>query len=372
LNLEQSKRLNNFSDLNERVQKQHALNYPDRVVELSTIRFTPSMDVEIPKVGAFVMTDWAKKQLGTLLGVQWDKWFDGNLVNAQQVQEEVNRRFSKTHAKAKLRTTHFSPGANGKNADGSLRAIVGPGYHPIDDARVFERLSCSFKNEIDQLKFLPHHGRSRWGNDHCNYYTVVGSGVNVGDLEYNHPEQAVQDAYKVAGGEGALGKEDWIYQGFTIRNSEVGYTALIVDEFFLRLVCNNGAIVQAGGGRMMYRQHRTINDAELDGQLRGVFAKAPERWGTTHKLMLALRATNVLEPLAKLDDLLEKEGSTKKFRELAAEMFKTEPLPTAWGMFNAITRAAKESDDLDKRYDAESLAGLFMSKYGARLAPIIH
>lgn len=372
LALEKMKKPHRFKDLREEIATRHALNNPDQTVELSTIRITEGMHVEIPKAGSFTMTGWAKKQMGSLLGVQWDKWFDPKLVTAQFVQEELNRRFSKTGLRMKFRTARFGPDKPGvPGCDGYIRAILSPTYYAIDDERIFDRLERSFGSQVSELVFLQHYGRNVWGNDHSHYYTVVGRGVNVGEIEYNHADQAVKDAYAVGGSE-ELGTEDWVYQGFTIRNSEVGFTAVIVDEFFLRLVCNNGAMVTSGGGRLMYRTHRPIGDAELDNQFKQVFDSAPDQWERTGKTLLALKAAPIHDPIAELDKILTSMETTKKFRELAAEKFKLEPLPSAWGVLNAITRAAQDNDDMDKRFELEALAGTFLQKHAPRLAPLIH
>lgn len=373
LALEKAKRLLKFKDLRETVAQKHSLNNPDNVIELSTIRIAEGMHVEVPKIGTFTMTEWAKRQMGSLLGVQWDKWFDPKLVTPQFVQEELNRRFSRTGLKMKLRTTRFGMDKKGvPGCDGYLRAILSPTYFAIDDERVFDRLERSFGSRVSEMGFMQHYGRNTWTNDHGHYYTVIGKGVNVGDIEYNHADQSVKDAYAVAGGSKELGQEDWVYQGFTIRNSEVGFTAVIVDEFFLRLVCNNGAMVTSGGGNLMYRQHRPIEDAELDNQFKQVFDSAPGQWDRTGKTLMALKAAPIHEPVAELDKILESMETTKKFRELAAEKFKLEPLPSAWGVLNAITRAAQDSQDMDKRFELEALAGTFLQKHAPRLAPLIH
>ena len=373
LALEKARKLHKFKELRDVVAQKHALNYPDQVVEMSALRILEGMHVEVPKVGVFSMTDWAEKQMGSMLGVQWAKWFDPKLVTNSQVQEELNRRFSKTGATMKLRTARFPKGAPGvPGCDGSLRAILSPTYYAIDDERIFDRLEKSFGSKASELNFLQHYGGNRWGTDHSQYYTVVGAGVNIGELELNSSDQEVKDAYAKAGGSDVLGNEDWVYQGFNIRNSEVGFTAVIVDEFFLRLVCNNGAMVTSGGGRLMYRMHRPIEDSEMDKMLGQVFEGAPNAWRKTSSQLIAMKAAGLAHPQDELDKALNALEATKKFRDLAQEKFKLEPLPSVWGVFNAITRAARESDDMDKKVEMEELAGQFLHKHAPRLAPIIH
>jgi hypothetical protein len=358
LKLSQTKKLHKFEALREEVGRRASLNMPDTVLEMSKLRITDGMNVEIPGRGTFSMTDWSKKQLGSMLGVQWDKWFNPEYVTPQNVQEEINRRFSRTGETRKLRTTHFSPDSPGvQGCDGYLRAVLGPTYYAIDDERIFDRLERSFGPQISDMHFMKHLGRERWGNDHAQYYHVIAGEADMGELQLNHPDSKVRDAYKISGVQEG---HDYVYHGFNIKNSEVGYTAVIVDEFFFRLVCANGAMVTSGGGRMMYRTHRPIEDAELNNQFKVVFDSAPKQWERTDRLLFALKEHSLPEPENSLIAVLTKLETTKKFQETAVSKFAEEPLPNAYGILNAITRAAQESGDMDKQFEMEELAGRFM------------
>lgn len=358
LKLSETTKLHKFKDLREEVAQRAALNLPDNVIELSKVRISEGMHLEIPGKGVFSMTDWAKKQLGSMLGVQWDKWFDPAVVTHTQVQEELNRRFSKTGETRKVRTTRFAPNAPGiPGCDGYIRAVLGPTYYAIDDERIFDRLERSFGSQVSEMHFMKHLSRERWSNDHAQYYHVVANEVDMGALQLNAGDARVQRAYAQAG---VQDDHDYVYHGFTIRNSEVGYTAVIVDEFFYRLVCTNGAMVTSGGGRLMYRTHRPIEDTELNNQFKVVFDTAPKQWARTDQLLQNLRAIPLDHPEAALVQVLTKLEATKKFQEVAVKKFEVEPLPNAYGVLNAITRAAQDIDDMDKRFELEELAGRFM------------
>lgn len=358
LKLEETKKLHKFKTLREEVARKAALNLPDNVVELSKIRISEGMHVEIPGKGTYSMTDWAKKQLGSKLGVQWDKWFDPKLVTPAQVQEELNRRFSKTGETCKIRTARFGedkPGVPG--CDGYMRALLGPTYYAIDDERIFDRLEKSFGTQVSEMHFMKHLSRERWSNDHAHYYHVIGGEVDMGTLDLNSSDQRIRDAYAVAG---VKDEHDYLYHGFTIRNSEVGYTAVIVDEFFFRLVCTNGAMVTSGGGRLMYRTHRPIEDTELNNQFKVVFDTAPKQWERTDRLLIGLKEVHLDHPEDALTQILTKLEATKKFQELAVKKFAVEPLPNAYGVLNAITRAAQDAGDMDRQFELEELAGRFL------------
>ena len=366
LNLEGSgKELVKFDQVRSHVGEQHSLNNDDVVLEMDKLRITPELNMEVPKMGTFVMTYWAKKQLGSILGVQWDKWFNPKHVDHKRIQEEIQHRFSKTGDTRKLRTRRFRSGSPGvEGCDGYLRAVLGPTYHPIDDDRVFDRLEKTYSSQIRELQFMPNHlsRKSSWGNDHCNHYTVIGNPINMGEINLSHPDKNVAQGYQLARNEGKLPDSDWIYPGFHIRNSEVGYTAIIIDEFSFRLVCLNGMMVTTGDSRLMYRQHRPIEDGVLDKQLGDVFQKVPHRWEHTRQKLNRMQETVVEEPAKIIDDTLAKMDAPKHFREAAIKAHEEEPLNTQYGVLQAVTRAAQEYDDMDRRFEFEAMAGRFMAR----------
>jgi ribosomal protein S27AE len=361
----ESKKLLSFEEVRTQVANQAALNNPDMTVELAGLRITPELNIEIPKAGTFSMTPFAKKQMGSMMGVQWDRWFDPKLVDHTVVQDELQRRFSKTQFTKKLRTTGFRSGAPGvKGCDGYLRGVLGPTYYPIDDERIFSRLENKFGHRVEGLKFMANHlsRNSHWGNGHCQHYTIVGERMNMGPIDRDHADDRVRNIYRIAEAEGMLPEDDFIYSGFHMRNSEVGFTAITIDEFTFRLVCLNGMMIKTGAKHLMYRQHRPIEDKELDKQFDDVFAKIPVRWEQTRQTLAGLQGSDVSEPERILTEELKKLGASKKFAEATVKAFEEEPLKTRYGMLQAITRAAQGIEDMDKRYEMELLAGQFMQR----------
>lgn len=365
LNLEESKQLLKFDTVRATVADEHDLKLPDVVVDMDKLRLTPDLNVEVPNVGTFIMTDYAKKQLGTILGVQWGKWFDPKLVSFEQVQREIQLRFSKTGDKRKLRMKQFKPGAPGvEGCDGFLRAVLSPTYHPIDDEKIFDRLERKFGSEVENLNFMANHlsKKSRWGNDHCNHYTLVGQPIDMGAIQRDHADPRVRRGYDLAAMEGQLPENDLVYPGFHMRNSEVGFTAITVDEFSFRLVCLNGMMITTGDSRLMYRQHRPVEDAMLDQQLNSVFEKVPTRWENTRRKLTDLQEMMLDSAEEEIEKRLAKLEAPKHFRETAVKAFEKEPLPNMYGVVQAVTRAAQEYEDMDKRYEFEALAGRIISQ----------
>ena len=78
LRLEDSKKLIKFETVRQEIAEEHDLKNPDIVVKMSDVRINSELNMDLPGIGSYVMTDWSKHQLGQKLGIQWDKWFNTN------------------------------------------------------------------------------------------------------------------------------------------------------------------------------------------------------------------------------------------------------------------------------------------------------
>lgn len=367
--LMQRKKLLKFDDVLDRIHGLHDRNFQDQVVDLETINVVPDGNtkvpgiyLDVPNMGKLALTDWSKRQLGTILGITFDKWFDPTVVKADEIQEELRRRFSRTHESRKIRARRYDskdPGA--KLADGFCRAVLSPTYAPIDDVRIFDRMGKRFRGEVDDVGFMQNHLGTDFYNDRSSHYTVVGEPVNMGPIDRKHPDARVRHIYDLAEKEGALPAEDWVYHGYHLRNSEVGYTAVTIDDFTFRLVCLNGAIISVRDGRLLYRVHRSIDDESIDALLDGAFRKMPTAWERNRKMMVALRDTVVEDPEAEILKFLNRQKATKAYQDAVKAAYEAEPLPNRYGIMQALARAAQGEPDMDKRVELEELAGQYMA-----------
>ena len=333
--LEEKKLLRRFEDVYDEVLAYAALNNPDEVVSMADLRITPDIAIEIPKRGKFEMTDWAERQLGSLLGVQWKKWFNPNFVNHKTIQEEVQRRFSKTGMKCKLRTRRIK-NRKGGVPDGILRAFLSPTYHPIDDERVFSRLEEQFKRELSEFKFLFVSGQP-WHDDRCQCYTIIGEPFD-------------------------LKEGDSYYPGFRLRNSEVGWAALTVDEFFFRLVCQNGLMVTVGESRLLHRRHSFIEDKVLDQQLNIVFEKIPQLWDKTINLLKHAQSVQINDTEDFIETELKRMNAPQYFRNAVAMQFEANgEEDNLYSIIQSITSAAQEYE-LERRLNYEAMAGNLLQR----------
>lgn len=361
--LEKTKKVIRFEEAREQVAREYALNIPDITLELTKLRIANTKEpaLDIPGRGTLLLTNWARSQLGTLLGVRWDKWF--KYADPREVQEEIQKRFRKMGGSQKLRMRRYAKGeANGK-FEGYVRAVLGPNYAPIDDERIFDRMSKTYRRQLSEISFIKDHYNKdgKWSNDHCSYYSMITEPVNLGPLDRAHPNQDVRRIYDLAEREGKLPDADWVYPGLQLRNSEVGYTAVVIDEFVFRLVCLNGATVCIMNKNLMYRQHRKVENEDIDEQLGNVLTGLPNRWQIVEQRMKQLAAIVVSDPLDTLEKQLLRMKASKQIIDGAKEAFKLEPLPNMYGVMQAITRSAQTYDDMDRRYEVESLGGQLLA-----------
>lgn len=366
--LSQRKTLLKFEDVLTRIHAESDLNFEDCVVDLEKVRVVPNKSgglpdvcLEVPSVGKLTLTDWSKKQLGALVGVRFDKWFDPEVVTAEEIQQELQRRFARTREVRKIRARRFR-GEHSGDADGYCRAVLSPSYAPIDDVRIFDQLQKCFHSQVGDFRFMQDRLGTDFYDDRTSNYAMVSDRISLGPINREHPNSQVRRVYRMAEAEGLLPEEDWVYQGLCFRNSEVGYTALTVDADMFRLLCLNGAIISTDGGRILYRTHRAIDDGAIEKLLRVVFTSTPALLERNRKMVTALSNAATEDPVTEMLKFLERQKATKAFQEAAIEAYAKEPLANRYGVMQAIARAARDVADMNRRVELEELAGRYMAQ----------
>ena len=363
------KRLIKFEKVIDKVTQLHDTNFNDKVIDLKEVGIKragndkhPDIHLDVPGLGVLTMTDWSKGQLGSMLGINWNKWFNPKVIKPAEMQEEMRRRFARTGQSSKLRARKFPKGAPGnKYADGFLRAALSPTYSAIDDVRIFDRLSKKFGGQMEDQSFMQNHLGSDFFNERASHYSVVGEPVNLGPIDRKHPDPRVRNIYDLAEKEGKLPDADWVYQGYHLRNSEVGFTAVTLDANVFRLVCLNGAVVTVKDGRLLYRMHRGIDDDGIDALLDGAFRKLPEVQEANKRRLINMQEGLLQDVSAEIEKFLGKQKASKTFTEQVKKAYEQEPIPNRYGVLQAITRAAQTETDMDKRFELEEMAGRYMA-----------
>ena len=322
--------MKHYDAVHELVQQKADLALPDVEVRMNRLRLIDHQTVEVPGTGRYYLNTWSRKQLASILGVRWNRWFEDS--RREEIAEEVNRRLRRSWIDKKLRLCKDTPGHLSR-ADGVIRGIVGPTYTPIDDGMVFGCLAESCSIELQRARFI----RCSQTEMSSQYAGIFDEPVNLGT---NSP--------------------DWVFPGFSIRNSEVGFTSLTVDVFTFRLVCSNGMTTMVGGSRLLYRTHRPIQPDRLSKLLREAFGRlSGDSSATIEKLAEATRA-QVCEPEQEIESLIRTTAIPRSFIPVAKEAFHLDPRPTRYGVIQSITDAAKQLSP-EWKFEAEQLAGRYLT-----------
>jgi hypothetical protein len=296
-------------------------------VHVADLKMTPEGHIELPGGLRYRLNDWARKGLASMLGLRWDRWFQS--ASGDERAEEVNRRFARTPGEKKIKAWKNPEG----EAHGVARAFLAPTFTPIDDARIFERMATMMKGLMDEYRFT-----SVQFTDSTTHYTAV------------HVE-----AFDIDG--------DRLHPGWHLRNSEVGASALSLDDHWLRLVCTNGLMVRVGGKRSLYRTHRAIEDDQLAAALVIAVGRLPERWNITFEWMRAAKHIVVPHPDDAVEAILGDSAEVPKaLLEEAQRLVLRDGDSTRYGVVQAITLVAHQTNkDPDVRFAMERLAGDYLA-----------
>ncbi len=300
---------------------------PDQVVHVADLKMTSEGHIELPGGTRYRMNEHARRMLGSMLGLRWQKWFES--ASGEERAEEVNRRFSRTPGEKKIKAWRDRDG----KADGIARAFLAPSFTPIADSRIFDRMHVMMRGLLDEYVFT-----SVQFTETTTHYTAV------------HVE-----AFDIDG--------DRLHPGFHLRNSEVGASALSLDDHWLRLVCTNGLMVRVGGKRSLYRTHRAIEDDQLAAALVIAIGRLPERWQVTFEWMRSARHITVPHPDDAIAAILGDSAEVPKaLLEEAQRVVLRDGDPTRFGVVQAITYVAHaQNKDPDVRFAMERLAGDYLA-----------
>jgi hypothetical protein len=154
------------------------------------------------------------------------------------------------------------------------------------------------------------------------------------------------------------GSDETYFSGFYLRNSQVGFTALSLHVYFLRLVCVNGLMVAEGKFRLLYRTHRPISDDALTKLMDFAFKEIGIRWDEGLSFLQAAEAQPVFEAKEEVETLLSGLPGLARFGKGILEAYETEELGhNRFALIQAITSIARQIKEPDTRFELEKLAG---------------
>ncbi len=318
-----------FPDIYERTTLEQQLWNLDTVLPVSVLSANPDGTLHVPDIGDLVLTPWSKRQLALTLGIRWEKWFQE--VTGEEAAEEINRRLSRTDAQWKLRTRKPRP-EEPCHVDGILGALVSPTYTPIADSRVLTALASAV-------------GASWLTRVRVWKYDITDRSLHLSILS--------RQPRIIGSGDTA----ETYYCGFHIRNSSVGFTALSISVYFLRLACTNGMLVAQGTFRLLYRTHRKIDDDSLNTLMRNAFSRISLIWQQGLAFLDASRTQSIVNPETIIKSVLRQvPGMGSYHKDVLSELKRQSLTPTTWDLIQAITHVARKTKP-DHRFELERLAG---------------
>lgn len=317
-----------LQQVHDEIEERASLNYADTLVPLAQVEITDEGLVHVPTVGTLELNSWSKTQLSRMLGIRWDKWFTAR-VSPSERKEEIERRLSRDTREWKIRARRYAPGETG-SGDGILRAFLSPGYHDLDDTRVFSRLDLVLNHHAHDLRFIRHEVT----DEHSYYVALDLTEVDLGN-----------------------GSSDFHHNGFILVNSEVGAGAVSLFEYLWRLICANGLILLQQGEKLFRKVHREQEDESIDRDLAYALALLPQRWDASATLIRQARETLVEKPEENLRELMLAEPEVKSYTETVVETYHASPEPNRFGLIQAITRTAQNLTSPDDRFRLERFAG---------------
>lgn len=211
-----------------------------------------------------------------------------------------------------------------------VRALLTDAYCPLDDTPVLEMMADILGDDnlrIEALSF----------EDDFTHVRIV------------FPHQ-VSEARK----------GDVLMTGINLTNSETGCRAVHVDALVYRLVCTNGLVRAESSGKTTIRhigQHDRLKDS-LAIAIRDAKENAHQ---LARQFKDAINHT-ISDPESLLRSFAKDTDMSREQLQAALSAFALEPDPTAFGVTNAVTRAAQREESFEGRYQMERLGANLLAR----------
>jgi hypothetical protein len=167
----------------------------------------------------------------------------------------------------------------------------------------------------------------------------------------------------------SIKEEDIVCGGLILRNSEVGASALKVEPFILRKICSNGLILQHSlkkihlGRQTLEIGHiewsdetRKLEDRALWSKVRDIIratfdSEVFESWVTKLKESTTVK---IEEPIEAVNNIVKHLGLNEEQKQKLLMHFSE---PTKYGLINAITNVASETENVEAQIKLEEFGG---------------
>jgi hypothetical protein len=317
----------------EQLQAVESQQNPDLVAPIHAIRMTEAGLIQTP-AGRAVLTDWSRHQLASLLGVRWDKWFQG--ARPEERAEETNRRLARMPASTRLRLRTTRQVAPDVQADATLQALVSPTYTAVPDSHVARTI-----HEVLNIQGTKAEVQRVATTDRTvSYALLLGAPQTVG---------------------GMVGA---VWGGLSVQNSGLGYCSLTVRAFLYRLACANGLVVTYPGSEIVRKRHTSIDMAGLEAQLRAGLARLPEGLARTVSMLERSTGSRVEDVRGELERVLREARIPLRHLNPILAAFGSEPHQTSFGISQALTSYGRDLAPEDRAL-FEVAAGRYLGGLGS-------
>jgi hypothetical protein len=307
------------------IEARQARSLPDQIVHVAELRAASDTQLILPSGQILKLNPWSRKQLASMLGIRWNKFFE-NITESERAAL-ITAKFGRIPGEVKIRAY----AAERSGDPGLLRAILPPTYTAIDDLRVFRTLQRMLSGKLEQ-------------------YLFRRSDVT--------PSGSFYQAYRLGG---VRVRDEMLFPGFILKNSEVGGSALTLDEAWYRPICANGLVLPVGDKRVLFRTHRTIEEETLAATLVIAISRFPDRWQTGAKILHAAHDLVIKHPDDAVAAVLDNAGIPRELVKKAQEAALRSRATTAFDVSQAITLVAHtENDDPHLRFLLERCAGEYL------------
>lgn len=326
-----------FSDVYAKIEALDNLRIPSppRVAKLSDLHFVSPTVAEVPDAGTMQLTDWAQRRIGGMLGVKWHKFFD-------PMDPDVARMAIESHLqglgpecpKVKLVMRGLLDSEDHMGTDGILRGVVSPAYSEFRDLHALDRLYEVGESVLDV----------DWGF----------SAVNLLD-NGSHFTLLLKEPFELIHGSG-----DYGYVGLRLRNSEVGAHSWTGSLIVIRQVCINGMIVTFVDTQYFRFVHKGMLVDRVDEPIEAALNRCYEVVQELPRAYEQLRDFRIEDPMAHLEDFLERRNVSPKLRRAMAEAYDIEDVEgdNAYHVLQAITRLSPAlRGDPNRQRLIEEIAG---------------
>ena len=171
---------------------------------------------------------------------------------------------------------------------------------------------------------------------------------------------------------------DAVRYGVVLLNSEVGLGSLSLSSFIYRLVCSNGLVVPEREGSLrrihLGRAMADVNDSYNKSIWREYSNAIKELLtGKRFEEIMASMRTAAARPIVKdaeviVEEVGKKFNLSKEEQALVLTQYEANADRSLWGLVNAITETAKESDTIQRRNELQIIGGKMLPQISTPFA----